>query len=114
MGPLPSSQASSMPSNVIERQGFMATVDNLLPIKMTSLVPDQSAFNDVLKVGVMPVDVTITITTKGLMSAKKFSNEEMKKHFAPVANEVIAEYEKTLAKELEKLAGTVRALAKGG
>jgi hypothetical protein len=103
-----------MPSNVIEGQGFMATVDNLLPIKMTSLVPDQSAFNDVLKVGAMPVDVTITITTKGLMSAKKFSKEEMKKHFAPVANEVIAEYEETLAKELEKLAGTVRALAKGG
>lgn len=92
----------------------MATVDNLLPIKMTSLVPDQSAFNDVLKVGAMPVDVTITITTKGLVSAKKFSNEEMKKHFAPTANEVIAEYEETLAKELEKLAGTVRALAKGG
>lgn len=92
----------------------MATIDNKLEIKKTSLVPDQSAFNDVLKLGAMPVDVTITVTTKGVVSAKKFSTEEMKKHFAPTAEKIIANYEKIISEELEKLAGTIRALKKSG
>jgi hypothetical protein len=92
----------------------MATVDNKLAIKMNSLVPDQSAFKDVFKLGAMPVDVAITITTKGLVSAKKYSNEEMKKHFTPTAEKIIADYEKIVTEELEKLAGKVRALKKNG
>src|SRR5579863_4376707 len=92
----------------------MATAESKFPIKMTSLVPDQSAFNDVFKLGPMPVDVAITITTKGMVSAKKFSDTEMQKHFSPTAKKVIAEYEKTVSTELEKLAKKVRDLKKGG
>lgn len=92
----------------------MATAESKLPIKMTSLVPDQSAFKDVFTLGPMPVDVEIKITTKGTVSAKKFSTEEMKKHFQPTAQKVIAKYEETVSTELEELAKKVRDLKKGG
>jgi hypothetical protein len=92
----------------------MATVDNKLAIKMNSLVPDQSAFKDVFTLGALPVDVAITITTKGLVTAKKYSTEEMKKHFGPTAEKIIGDYEKTVTTELGKLAAKVRALKKNG
>jgi hypothetical protein len=90
----------------------MPTINNTLPIKMTSLVPDQSAFSDVFKFGPMPVDVTLTVTTKGLVTAKKYSTEEMKKHFAPIAEKVIANTETVVDEELTKLAAKLRELKK--
>ncbi len=86
----------------------MAT-ENKLPIKYTSLIPDQSAFKDVLDVGPLPVDVVITVTSAG-----KIPDEVMKKHFRPKADAVIQDYETTISEELKRLAAKIGAAQKNG